>query len=329
MEYDLRFAYSFLLYWLLPLVGVCALFVCWYKRSVYYRYPLADILKRQHNIDATYRKKILFFLRFFSVIILAFLVAKPQLVDQRSKMRVDGIDIMLVLDVSGSMETVDVENDNRSRVEVAKNEAIRFINKRDNDAIGLVIFGKDAISRCPLTLDRAICKDIIKSLHIGTVDPDGTALSTAIIMAANRLKNSTAKSKVMIVLTDGEPSEEDADPTIAIEVAKRLGIKIYTVGIGGDEPMVVGRSLMGLLIRNGINKKLLTQFASATGGRFFEARNAKDMRAIYDTIDTLEKTEHETLIFNKTYDIFMPFLLLAAALLAFELLLSSFVWFGI
>jgi Ca-activated chloride channel homolog len=329
MEYDVRFAYSFLLYWLLPIVTACAIFICWYKKSVYYRYPLADVLKRRHNINAKYRKKILFFLRFLAVIILAFLVAKPQLVDQRSKVRVDGIDIMLVLDVSGSMETVDVENENRSRVEVAKNEAVRFVNKRDNDAIGLVIFGKDAISRCPLTLDRAIAKEIIKSLHIGTVDPDGTALSTAIIMAANRLKNSTAKSKVMIVLTDGEPSEDDADPTIAIEVAKRLGIKIYTVGIGGDEPTVVGRSLMGLLIRNGINKKLLTQFASATGGRFFEARNAKDMRAIYDTIDTLEKTAHEAVIFNKTYDVFMPFLLLASALLTFELLLSSLVWFGI
>lgn len=329
MEYSLRFAYFFLLYFFIPLIVACALFVYWYKKSVYYRYPLTALIKSVYHINATYRKKILFFLRFFVLTILAFLVAKPQLVDQRSHVRVEGIDIMLVLDVSGSMETVDFEDDNRSRVEVAKSEAIRFINKRDNDAIGLVIFGKDAVSRCPLTLDHAIAKEIIKQLYIGTIDPDGTALSTAIIMAANRLKNSSAKSKIMIVLTDGEPSEDDANPAIAIEVAKRLGIKIYTIGIGGEEPMVVGRSLMGLLIRAGINKKLLTQFAQETGGQFFEARNAKDMRAVYDTIDSLEKTKHEAVIFNKTHDVFIPFVLGALCLLFFEILLSSLVWFGV
>lgn len=194
MEYTMRFAYFFLLYGIIPLVCLCAFFVYRYKKSPYYRYPLTEFIKRRYHVNASYRKYVLFFLRFLSLIILAFLVAKPQFVDQRSKIRVDGIDIMLVLDVSGSMETVDFEDDNRSRVEVAKNEAIRFINKRDNDAIGLVIFGKDAVSRCPLTLDRAIAKDIVKQLYIGTIDPDGTALSTAIIMAANRLKNSKAKT---------------------------------------------------------------------------------------------------------------------------------------
>jgi Ca-activated chloride channel family protein len=261
--------------------------------------------------------------------LLAFLIAKPQLVDNRSNIIVDGIDIMLVLDVSGSMQFQDYADDQRSRLQVAKDEALRFVNKRTNDAIGLVIFGKDALSRVPLTLDKKIINTLISTLEIGIIDPDGTVLSTAIVTAANRLKNSQAKSKVMILLTDGAPSENDTDPNLAIELAQKMGIKIYTVGIGSDEEQFIMHPLYGLIPKPKINKTLLTKIAQETGGKFFLARNSKDMRAIYDTIDSLEKTTHETSLFNKYYDIFIPFVWTIIILLLAELLLSTTIWFGI
>jgi len=143
-----------------------------------------------------------------------------------------------------------------------------------------VIFAKDAVSRIPLTLDKKIINNLIGSLYIGILDPDGTVLSTAIITAANRLKKSDAKSKIMIVLTDGAPSETDVDPALAIELAQKLGIKIYTVGIGSDDDQLIMHPVLGMIAKPRINKALLTKIAHQTGGKFFLARNSKDMRTI-------------------------------------------------
>ncbi len=237
---------------------------------------------------------------------------------------------MLVLDVSGSMSTQDYSDDERSRFDVAKDEAIRFIQARPNDAIGIVLFGKDAVSRCPLTLDKKMLETIIMQTQLGVVDHDGTVLSRGILTAANRLKNSTAKSNVMIVLTDGEPTPEDADPAVAIEIAKQLKIKIYTIGIGSDEDRVVMHPIFGAIGKMPkVNKELLTKIAQETGGKFFLARNAQDMRAVYKTIDALEKSDIETPLFTKYYDIFMTGVWIVFALLLFEVALSTTIWFGI
>ncbi len=268
-------------------------------------------------------------MRSLVLIVLAFLIAKPQLVDSRSNVNVEGIDIVLVLDVSGSMQFQDYDDDNRSRFDVAKAEAIRFVQKRKNDAIGLVIFGKDAVSRCPLTFDKPMLKSVVDEMEIGTIDPDGTMLITAMIAAVNRLKHSKATSKVMIALTDGEPSEGDMDPSVAIEIAKKLGIKIYTVGIGSEEEQLLMHPLYGVISKPKVNKELLTQVAHSTGGQYFMAHNARDMRNIYDTIDALEKTEQETPVYSALYDVFIPFVFFLIGMVLLELLLSSFVWFAL
>lgn len=328
MNYFLRFANLTILYWLIPALLAIIILKRWMPHA-FYEYPLVSLLSKLKKTHPPTHKRMFAFIRVIVLALLVFLIAKPQLVDNRSNVIVDGIDIMLVLDVSGSMQFQDYADDHRSRIEVAKDEALRFVNKRTNDAIGLVIFGKDALSRVPLTLDKKIINTIISSLEIGIIDPDGTVLSTAIITAANRLKNSKAESRIMILLTDGAPSENDTDPNLAIVLAKKMGIKIYTVGIGSDEEQFMVHPLYGLIPKPKINRALLTQIAHETGGKFFLARNSKDMRAIYDTIDSLEKTTHETSLFNKYYDIFIPFVWGVIILLFTELLLSTTIWFGI
>ena len=327
MSYFLRLAQLPLLYVLIPLLGLLVWLHKRYHKPVLYQYSLATELYNNKVASTHPYKKIFYVLRFLILLLLAFLIAKPQLVDSRSKVSAEGIDIVLVLDVSGSMQFQDY--DDRSRIDVAKEEAIRFIKKREYDGLGLVIFGKDAVSRCPITLDRTLLKTIVDELNIGVIDPDGTMLITAMITAANRLKHSQAKSKVMIVLTDGEPSEGDMDPSVAIEVAKRLGIKIYTVGIGSEEDEMLMHPLYGLIAKPKVNKKLLTDVAEKTGGHYFMAHNARDMRHIYDTIDRLEKTEHEVPVFSKYYDIFTPFVFMTIGLVILEVVLSSFIWFAL
>lgn len=328
MDYFLRFAYPLTLYIFIPLSILALLIRARWHRVTRYRFSMVQMIKNHYQESYHPYKKVLYSLRAATLALLVFLIAKPQLVDIHSTVNVEGIDIMLAIDISGSMEMRDDKDDERSRVEIAKAEAIRFIEKRTNDAIGLVLFAHDAVSRSPLTHDKKMLRHLVEQLHVGLIEPRATVLSTAIISAINRLKNSKAKSKIIIVLTDGEPSENDIPAPIAIEAAKKLDIKIYTIGIGSDKPMFI-QTLYGIMQSPGVNAPLLKKIAQETGGQFFMAKNAKDMRMIYDTIDALEKTENETPIFSNYWDIFVPFVWIIIGLLVTELAVSTFIWFGI
>lgn len=325
-----RFAYPVLLYAGIPLLILLALVRSRWRKNIRYTYSLATVLHNK-GLHATHPyKKILYGLRLISLIVMLVLMAKPQWVDVQSKVTVEGIDIVLVLDISGSMDMPHHSGDNRSRIDVAKEEAIRFVQKRTNDAIGLVVFGRDALSRCPLTVDKVVLEQMIQEVAIGLVDPEGTVLAQSVLTAANRLRHSKAKSKIMILLTDGAPSEHDTTPEIAIQAAKQLGIKIYAIGIGDDQEVMIRHPLFGLVpVKTTLNKPLLASLARETGGKFFEAKNADDMRAIYNEIDALEKTEIESPIFNMYYDWFIPLVFVVLILGWIELLLKTFMWFGI
>lgn len=328
MDYFIRLAQLDTLWWTIP-AFIGAVIARYYAKTPFYKYPLARSLAQAGYSKAPTHKRIFAAIKIITLMILAFLIAKPQLVDNRSSISIDGIDIMIVLDASASMQFQDYDDDQRSRFQVAKDEAMRFVDKRTDDAVGLVLFGKDALSRIPLTMDKKLINSIISGLELGFIDPDGTVLSTAIISGANRLKNSNAKSKIMIVLTDGAPSENDTDPALAIELAQKLGLKIYTIGIGSDEDQYVMHPFMGLIPKPKINRPLLVKIAQDTGGKFFLARNSKDMRAVYDTIDSLERTSRQTSLYNKYYDIFIPGVALIIFLMLLELLLSATIWFGL
>lgn len=320
-----------------PLVAaVCALFlVCaaywrwFYYKSAYMSYSLVTAIKKSGITAAHWHKTIPFMLRTLLLLILLLLAARAQRVYNQSVINAHGIDIMMVLDVSGSMQCFDDMKDKRTRFEVAKAEGINFIEKRTSDQIGLVMFGKDAVSRCPLTLDKIMLKDLLSSIQLGDIDPDGTVLSIAISMAARRLQSSKASSKVMIVLTDGEPTPGlDVQPAVAINLAKKLGIKIYTIGVGGEhgglwyDPMF-GIRQMGFRL----NKELLQQIATQTGGKFFLAQRPEDINAIYTTIDELEKTEYQAPIFTHYHDLVIPLVCVAFILFFVELCATTFVWF--
>lgn len=329
MDYFFRLEAWWLLGLTIPLL-IVALFAHYkLRRTLYYRYSLGQQLASEKLASHHPYKKLFYFIRLAILVALAFAIAKPQMVDSRSNIIIDGIDIMVVLDASGSMQLQDYGDTKHSRFDVAKKEAIRFIEKRTNDAIGLVLFGKDALSRCPLTMDKKIVRQMIDTLQIGDIDPNGTVLATGMITGINRLKQSKAKSKIMILLTDGEPSAEDMDPGAAIEIAKTLGIKIYTIGIGSDQDDVILHPMYGPIVKPKVNAALLKQIARATNGRFFMAHNARDMRSIYDTIDRLEKTKHEAPLYSRYYDIFTPIVLGIILLLLIQQLLATFVWFGL
>lgn len=328
MDFFLHFAYPWLLYILFPIIGFLTIWRFRFYKPIVYRYSLTSLLEKAgYEVSGNFQK-IVMLMRVLMLTALALLLAKPRIIDFQSKIQGEGVDMVLVLDVSNSMNLTDDSCDQRSRLDVAKQEAIKFIDKREHDPIGLVIFGRDAVSRCPLTLDKNILKEIIKDTTLGTIDGRGTVLNTGIIMAANRLKDSKGTSKVMVVLTDGTPFEDEKTPEQAVAVAKKFGIKIYTIGIGQDGVVYVPTPF-GMQPMNGVNKELLRFIADQTGGRFFEAKKPNDMKSIYDTIDRLEKTEYETNIFTHYYDIFKPFLLAASFLGLLELMVTSFVWFTV
>lgn len=326
-----RFAFLTILIFGLVTLLVAALIRLLFYKEPRYLFSYVSLALSKGIPSKSWRKKAILFLRFFSLLMLVFLMARPQLVDSHSQIHVEGVDMVIALDVSGSMQCFDDVKDQRSRITIAKKEALDFIEKRENDPIGLVIFGMQAVSRCPLTLDKKMLRDIINSIELGVIDAQGTALAVGMLTAANRLKNSTAKSKVIILLTDGEPTPEiDIDPEEALKVVKKLGIKVYTIGIGGEYGGLVNHPLLGIRQMGiSLNKPLLEHIAKETGGHFFEAKNAADMKRIYETIDRLEKTEYDATVFTKYEDIYKPLLVISIMTLLVELLISTFVWFAL
>ncbi len=329
MEYFFRCEHWWFLLITMPLVIAAITWRYWFASSIKVHYTLAHALKIKKFATSHLYQKLFYLIRVMVFALLALVVAKPQLVDSRSNMIVEGISIMLVLDASGSMKYPGYSDDERTRFQVAKEEAIHFIEKRMNDQMGLIIFGKDAISRCPLTMDKKIVAQLIESMEIGDIDPDGTMLATAMIAAVNRLKQSKAASKIMILLTDGEPSPGDIDPAVAIKIAKKFGIKVYTIGIGNDKDEIMVHPLYGMYAMPKVNSALLQQIARDTGGSFFMAYNARDMRSIYDTIDRLEKTKHQAPLYSRYFDIFAPLVMLSLGLLGVQQLLATFIWFSL
>lgn len=291
---------------------------------------LAFLIKFADVPKKHFSQHVFYIIRLMILILLALAIARPQGFDPKSKIETEGVDIVLVLDVSNSMLMFDDLNQRQTRIEVAKKEAINFINKRDHDPIGLVLFGRYAVSRCPLTLDKEILRHMITKTQIGEIDPNGTVLSIGMMTAINRLKSAQAKSRIMIVLTDGQPSAEDIDPAMVIEIAKKLNIKIYTIGIGSEQGGFFEHPFFGIVKHGEIfNHALLANLAEQTGGQMFQAKNANEMHQIYEKIDQLERTSYQSNLFTKKYEYFGFLLKIVIVLLLLEWVLAYFVWYGI
>lgn len=304
------------------LLSILVALLHWFRhKNPTYIYSSLNLVSGQSKNN--WYSKFLKLLRALAILSLCIALGQPRKPDERSKLPVEGIDIILALDASGSMNQL--EDSGQTRFNVVKNTAKDFINRRGADEIGIVLFGKYAISRCPLTLDKELLNSILVNTEIGIVDPDGTVISRALLTAINKLKNSNAKSKIIILLSDGLPSPNDIDPNLPLDLAKKLGIKIYTIGIG--EYIIDPHSVFSPVpIVVPLNWDLLKQIAKRTEGEFFLAKEASDLKAIYDKIDQLEKSNLNSPIFGKYTEYFYLFAWLALILLFLELLISSTIW---
>jgi Ca-activated chloride channel family protein len=269
-------------------------------------------------------------LRCLGIGLLAVALSRPQKGTSEEEVSSEGVDIMLVLDVSYSMKALDFQPKNR--LFVAKETIKEFIKKRRNDRIGLIIFAKRSYTKCPLTLDYNILTQFLEDVSFETFS-DQTAIGTALATAGARIKDSHAKSKVVILLTDGGNNAGDIAPLTAATAMGQLGIKVYTIGVGkeGEVPYpvemidrftgkVVGTQVQ--MMKSDLDEQLLADIAQTTGGKFFRAQNTEKLKEIYDTIDKMEKTQIKTKLYTSYADKFFPWLLFGAALLLLENILS-------
>lgn len=324
-------AYPWVLPWVAAVTLSTALYVWRFKKKIRYRYALAHVIKASQAGTPVPARHVLFLLRLCGLAVLAFLIARPQWLDTRRTVNVQGIDIMLALDASGSMELFDDLKDRTPRIEAAKREALDFIAKRTNDPIGVVLFAAHALSKLPLTLDKQLLATTIRELNLGDIDPDGTLLYTGVATAINRLRHSTARSKIIVLLTDGVPSENDpVDADMVVQLAREFGIKIYTLGIGRAEEAYrydpFGRVVAA---PSSIDVALLKRLAEQTGGCFYRAYTPADLKKAYAAIDALERTEINATLFQHYQEAFGVFILCALLALIMELVLRLFVWKGL
>jgi len=264
-------------------------------------------------------------LRLVTLGVLIVALARPQLTSQGENIYTEGIDIALLLDISGSMLAEDFQP---NRIQAAKDVAQSFVEGRANDRIGLVIFAGQSFTQCPMTLDYRVLRNLLKQVKPGMVE-DGTAIGMAIAQGVNRLKDSKAKSKVMILLTDGVNNRGEVDPLTAANIAQTFGIRIYTVGVGtvGEAPYPV-QTPFGVRYQNipvDVDEKTLKSIADITGGNFYRATNNRALKEIYAEIDKLEKTRIEVKSYRSYADMFGTWAWAGVIALLLEMGVSSLV----
>lgn len=258
--------------------------------------------------------------------LLVLVLARPQTQNSWKNETMEGIDIMLAMDVSTSMLAEDLKP---NRIEAAKQVAADFIIGRPNDNIGLTIFAGEAFTQCPMTTDHASLLNLLHNIRTDIAQrliEDGTAIGMGLANAVSRLKDSKAKSKVVILLTDGSNNRGDLSPMTAAEIAKSFGIRVYTIGVGTNKvapyPMPVAGGVQYVNIPVEIDTKMLSDIAAATDGDFYRATNNKELQQIYKEIDKLEKSKLNVKKYSKCYEAYQPYAIAAIILLLLEILLK-------
>lgn len=317
--------------WFILLVGALIIgLMVWYYikkmpgRSASMRYSDVSLVKTGKTTLRQKFRPLLFWLRFLALALLFIAMARPQSGTEQRDVDAEGIDIILALDISGSMKAEDFKPLNR--LNVAKEEIGKFIVRRTNDRIGLVVFALHSFTQCPLTLDYGILKSFLEQIDFGMVE-DGTAIGMALANSVNRLRESEAKSKLIILLTDGVNNSGEIDPLTAANVAKTMGIKIYTIGAGKPgNAMYPVQTVFGTryqYLPNEIDEDLLTEVAEKTGGRYYRARSEAELEQIYSEIDQLEKTKIHVHEYTQYEELFFEFVIFGFLILMLEMFLSQ------
>ena len=293
------------------------------KPSGIYLPTLFSVLKT-HNIK-TRLIRLLPWLKYIALSLFLIALARPQKINKEEVINSSGIDISMVIDLSSSMLARDFKP---NRLEVTKQLAQEFVKERPNDRISISIFGGSALGQCPLTSDHRMVLDILQSLEQGVLD-DGTAIGMGLASGVNMLKDSTARSKVIILLTDGENNAGYIDPLTAAKLAEGYGIKVYVIGVGteGQAETPLSRTPSGQIIYVyqpvTIDEPLMTEIANLTNGQYFRATDESSLQKIYNRINTLEKTKIEKTVLKKGVDYFRIFVVTGLLLILLEILLKN------
>lgn len=321
----MTFLHPQLLWLLLLLPALLIIYIVWRRRQqASLRVPSLLFISDVRGGLRVYLRHVLFALRLLALGLIIIALARPQSSSSWSEDRVEGIDIMLTMDISTSMLAMDFQP---NRVEAAKEVAMRFIANRPNDNIGLVVFAGESFTACPLTQDHATLINRLREMTTGII-ADQTAIGSGLATAISRLKDSKTKSKVIILLTDGANNTGNISPKMAADLAKTFGISIYTIGVGsgaGEAPYPI-QTPLGTVVRNmpvDLDEPTMQQIADVSGGAYFRATDNESLAAIYKKIDQLEKTKLSTRNYHTIYEEFFIFVLAAAFLLLLEYLLRS------
>jgi len=291
-------------------------------------FPSLDIVKSLPGTWRTHFRGVPAYAVYAGLALAIVAMARPQTLLKGEQARARGIDIMIALDTSGSMRALDFNP--KDRMTVAKQATKSFISHRQFDRIGLVAFAGIAILQCPLTLDYGSLLEFLDQVEVGVTTTENTAIGTAIATAANHLKRSTAKSKVIILVTDGRNNSGEIDPITAAKAAAGLGIKIYTIGVGIRGQSVIpvdtawGKQLVP--IQEDLDEPALNEIAQTTGGRYYRAASTKEFDEIFGEIDKLEKTEIKGPTSHEFQDHYLGWLMMAMVCLCTGLWLSMTIW---
>ena len=264
-----------------------------------------------------------FVFRTIAIALIIVALARPQASNSWRTQNTEGIDIMMALDLSGTMLAEDLKP---NRLEAAKSVATEFILSRPNDNIGLVVFARESFTQCPLTTGHAVLINLFNGVKYGLID-DGTAIGLGLANAINRIKDGKAKSKIIILLTDGSNNCGDIAPITAAEIAKTFGIRIYTIGVGTkgivNIPVPTPMGVQYQQMQSDFDSKSLQDIANLTGGKYYNATDNSKLRHIYQSIDQLEKTKISVREFNKKDEQFYVFAILALIILSLEILIRN------
>ncbi len=333
---DIEFAnkeYLFLLLLIIP-------YILWYvmlRKKTEPTIRMADTFALQ-RAQRTWRVRlmpVLPFLRVMAFTLLVLAMARPQTRNEWEEKTVEGIDIMLAMDVSTSMLIDDMRYDTGmgirrlTRIQAALNVASEFISDRSNDNIGLTLFAGEAFTQCPLTIDHSSLLSLLQHAtdYMGTgIIIDKTAIGMGLSVAVSHLEKSQAKSRIIILLTDGSNNYGEIQPLMAAEIARSKGIRVYTIGVGSTDAtsahqLSIGGTMQQLVLPNDLDEETLRKIASATNGKYYRATNAKELSQIYSDIDRLEKTKLEVQQYSKVHDVYQQLIMAAIIALLLEILL--------
>jgi len=315
------FAHSSYLWLLLILIPITV----WYifknsKSQVNLRYSSVKVFEKNGKPLRYYLRHLLFIIRLIIISLLIIILARPQ-TEKAEEKTTEGIDIVIALDISGSMLAQDFKP---NRLEASKNIAIEFINKQEYDRIGLVVFAGEAFTQCPVTIDHKVLINMFAGVKQDLIE-DGTAIGHGLATAVNALKESKAKSKIVILLTDGENNAGNIDPMTAADLAAKFNIKVYTIGVGkngyADMPIQTIFGMQTQKVEVKIDEETLKLISEKTGGKYFRATDNEKLKKIYDEIEKLEKDKIKEKTAKRMQEEYMKFLIPALMLLVFEILL--------